>query len=131
MSNIVVHLMHPNDGLPYCWEIGMGRPAAMSSDEDKVTCEECYYQSLWRLIPDFPNYEISKYGVVRNTNTGQEIAFHQSSTNVVQVTLYSTKTKRSTSRSIAKLLREVFGIEKTNQELISIFNLKPYGKRVG
>lgn len=122
-----MHLQHPVDCYPWCWPAS-GRSVLMTTDPKEVTCEACKEESYWRPIPGFMNYEVNELGEVRNFNTMDRCKIHISARNAVQVKLYNAATKKSTSRSIRALVREVFGVTLSTEELKERFGAAVYSE---
>lgn len=120
-----IHLQHPEDCYSWCWPAS-GRSVLMTTDPKEVTCEACKEDSYWRPIPGFMNYEINELGEVRNFDSMKPCKIHISARNAVQVKLYNLRTKSSISRSIRSLMREVFGVELTTEELKKRFSADGY-----
>ena len=47
-----------------------------------------YMAELWKKVNDFPNYEISNYGKVRNSKTSKELSLLKGKNNYLSVCLY-------------------------------------------
>ena len=120
MTNLIIHLKYPEDSFPYCWYPDMGLNFAVTSDESKVNCTECKIESNWRPIKDYGNYEINSRGIVRGQKSKIPLKFYVSHRTSVEVKLYNRKTKVSTSRSVRSLLKETFGIDVSNDDLIEM-----------
>jgi hypothetical protein len=58
----------------------------------------------WKVIPAFPNYEVSNLGQVRNRNTGHILAQNINEYDVVFISIYKegAQFKRSLARLVAK-----------------------------
>ena len=98
----------------------MGLAFVVTSDESKVNCTECKIESNWRPIKDYGNYEINSRGIVRGQKSKIPLKFYVSHRTSVEVKLYNRKTKVSTSRSVRSLLKETFGIDVSNNDLIEM-----------
>lgn len=61
---------------------------------------------LWSPIPEFPNYEVSSYGEVRNVVTGHILVLRMNQFGVVYVPLW--RDGEQYSRSIARLVATAF-----------------------
>ena len=63
-------------------------------------------QEEWRVIEQFPSYEVSSYGNVRNRNTGRELSLQpkrtkkNKETNYLGVHLYDNSTKPAKTREV-------------------------------
>lgn len=123
MSELIVHLTHPLDSLPYCWNTFMARPWLETKNQEQVTCADCLELEAWRPVPDFPRYEIHKSGHVRNARTQYILKPYVSSRNIVQVRLALDDRHKSTTRSLVMLLREVHDINLSHKELIEQLDL--------
>lgn len=61
---------------------------------------------IWRPIPDFPNYEISSEGDVRNVLTGRPMSVNSNQWGVLKLNLRHEG--RTITRSLGRLVAEVF-----------------------
>jgi hypothetical protein len=68
------------------------------------------WDSKWRQIPEFPSYWLSNRGQVFNMKRGHLIALYLNTNGIICVSLFNDK--RRTSRSVPKLVREIFGAER-------------------
>lgn len=113
-----VHFKHPVDGYAYCWP-GTGKNPLLTSEETEVTCKACLRESAWRPVPGFPNYEINRSGNVRNFWTGHILKVQISERGSIQVKLYDTHKKFCMSRSVRAIIKDVFGVTMTKDELLA------------
>lgn len=60
----------------------------------------------WRVIEDFPNYEVSNDGRVRNANTGRELGVYDNGHGILQVVMQ--RGGRSCARAVHRLVAGAF-----------------------
>jgi hypothetical protein len=63
---------------------------------------------IWIEIPDFPDYEISSDGRIRNKNSGKIIKPQETSGGYMQVTLYKNRDSKRYNRSVHQLVAYTF-----------------------
>ena len=77
-------------------------------------------ESVWRLIPEFENYELNQFGIVRNKNTGHIMTLYD---NCVKLSKNNTYHRFS----VHKLLHQIFPeFHQDLSEFIEIPNISNY-----
>ena len=61
----------------------------------------------WKAIEEFPGYEITRYGVMRNIKTGKILKAYENDSGVLMVVLR--KNGKTNCRSVPKLTRIAWG----------------------
>jgi hypothetical protein len=63
---------------------------------------------LWRTIPEYPVYEVSNYGQVKNTRTGRILRPSTLMQGYHRISLYNAQTKQKIQRPIHTLVARAF-----------------------
>lgn len=82
----------------------------------------------WRDIEDYPNYEVSNIGRVRNKNTGRILSQNDNGCGYLHVSLW--KDGKGCSKYVHRLVGEAFIPNPENKETINHKDLQPYNNFV-
>ena len=82
----------------------------------------------WKTIEDFPNYEVSNLGQVRNKNTGRMLSQNDNGQGYLHVGLW--KNGRCCYKYVHRLVGEAFIPNPENKETINHKDLQPYNNCV-